>query len=87
MCIYVLIYVRYCIIYVTHEHVLLNVNKVFSIKLSSSCLRRYGAYEPRHETNGCLHMRNKDADQFRGDREADQRLCLRYTESTIPLLP
>ena len=22
---------------------------------------------------------NKDADQLRGDREADQRLCLRYT--------
>ena len=31
MYIYVLIYVRYCIIYVTHEHVLLNVNKVFSL--------------------------------------------------------
>ena len=30
---------------------------------------------------------NKDADQPRGDREADQRLCLRYTDSTIPLLP
>ena len=25
------------------------------IKLSSSCMRRYGAYEPRHETKGCLH--------------------------------
>ena len=30
---------------------------------------------------------NKDADQHRGNREADQRLCLRYTDSTIPLLP
>ena len=29
---------------------------------------------------------NKDADQFRGNREADQRLCFRYTDSTIPLL-
>ena len=57
------------------------------IKLSSSCMRRYGAYEPRHETNGCLHMLNKDADQLRGNREADQRLCFRYTEGTIPLLP
>ena len=37
-------------------------------------MRRYGAYEPRHEKNGCLHMRNKDADQLRGNREADQRL-------------
>ena len=30
---------------------------------------------------------NKDADQFRGNSEADQRLCFRYTDSTIPLLP
>ena len=30
---------------------------------------------------------NKHADQLRGNREADQRLCFRYTDSTIPLLP
>ena len=30
---------------------------------------------------------NKDADQLRGNREADQRLCFRYTDSIIPLLP
>ena len=30
---------------------------------------------------------NKDADQLRGNREADQRLCFRYTASTIHLLP
>ena len=30
---------------------------------------------------------NKDADQLRGNREADQRLSFRYTDSTIPLLP
>ena len=29
---------------------------------------------------------NKDADQLRGYREADQRLCFRYIDSTIPLL-
>ena len=29
---------------------------------------------------------NKDADQLRGSREADQHLCFRYTDSTIPLL-
>ena len=29
---------------------------------------------------------NKGADQLRGNREADQRLCFRYTESTISLL-
>ena len=29
---------------------------------------------------------NKDADQLRGNREADQRLCFRYSDSTLPLL-
>ena len=29
---------------------------------------------------------NKDADQLRGNHEADQRLCFRYIDSTIPLL-
>ena len=29
---------------------------------------------------------NKDADQLRGTREADQRLCFRYMDNTIPLL-
>ena len=29
---------------------------------------------------------NKDADQLRGNREADQRLCFRHSDSTIPLL-
>ena len=28
----------------------------------------------------------KDADQLRGSREADHRLCFRYMDSTIPLL-
>ena len=29
---------------------------------------------------------NKDADQLRGNREADQRLCFRSSDSTIHLL-
>ena len=29
---------------------------------------------------------NKDADQLRGNRETDQRLCFHYTDSIIPLL-
>ena len=37
-------------------------------------------------TDFCI-CENKDADQLRGNREADQRLCFRYTDSTIPLLP
>ena len=34
----------------------------------------------------CIYE-SKDADQLRGNREADQRLCFRYIDSTIPLLP
>ena len=30
--------------------------------------------------------KNKDADQLRGNCEADQHLCFRYSDSTIPLL-
>ena len=30
---------------------------------------------------------NKDADQLRSNCAADQRICFRYTDSTIPLLP
>ena len=30
---------------------------------------------------------NKDADQLRGNREADQRLCFRYMDSTLPPIP
>ena len=33
----------------------------------------------------CL-CENKDTDQLRGNHEADQRLCFRYIDSTIPLL-
>ena len=29
---------------------------------------------------------NKGANQLRGNRQADQRLCFRYSDSTIPLL-
>ena len=39
----------------------------------------------REKTVFCI-CENKEADQLRGYREADQRLCFRYTDSTIPLL-
>ena len=32
-------------------------------------------------------LENKDADQLRGNREADQRLCFHYIDSTNALLP
>ena len=30
--------------------------------------------------------KTKDADQLHGNCEADQRLCVRYMDSTIPIL-
>ena len=50
------------------------VNKVFVLENEP--------YELRHEKP----CETKDADQLRGNREADQRLCFRYIDSTIPLL-
>ena len=44
-------------------------------------------YEPHHEKTNVLHIcENKGADQLRGYREADQRLCFRYKNNTIPPL-
>ena len=50
-------------------------------------------YETKHNMSRVVKKpalcicKNKDADQLRGNREADQHLCFRYTDSTIPLLP
>ena len=44
-------------------------------------------FEPRREKTVFSICENKDADQLRGNREADKRLCFRYIDSTIPLLP
>ena len=43
--------------------------------------------EPRHEKTCFCICENKDADQLRSDCAADQRLCFRYIDSTVPLLP
>ena len=43
-------------------------------------------FEPRYEKTGFCKCENKDADQLRGNREADQCLCFRYIDSTIHLL-
>ena len=38
------------------------------------------------KTAFCI-CKNKGADQLHGSHAADQRLCFRYIDSTIPLLP
>ena len=47
----------------------------------------HSIYEPRCEKPALCICKNKDADQLRGNCEADQRLCFCYIASTIPLLP
>ena len=42
--------------------------------------------EPRHEKTFFCICENKDADQLCGNHKADQCLCFRFTDSTIPLL-
>ena len=43
-------------------------------------------YEPRREKTVFLHMR-KQRRRSASDCEADQRLCFRYKDRTIPLFP
>ena len=42
--------------------------------------------EPRRENTGFLHMRKQRRRSASSNREADQRLCFRHTDSEIPLL-
>ena len=37
--------------------------------------------EPRYEKKGFLHMRKQRRRSVHGNREADERLCFRYTDS------
>ena len=48
---------------------------------------REASNEPCHEKTTFCICENKDTDELHGNREADHRLCFRYTDSTIPLLP
>ena len=52
-----------------------------------TCMWKSFSYEPHYEKTAFCICVNKVADQLRGKSEADQRLCFRYTDSTIPLLP
>ena len=43
-------------------------------------------YELHHEKSAFCICKNKGADQLHGKPAADQRLCLRYIDSAVPLL-
>ena len=55
---------------------ILSINLMLS-QFNLSCVMRKPTF--------CI-CENKDADQLRGNREADKRLCFRYIDSTIPQL-
>ena len=49
---------------------------------------RLKQHETCHEETCYLHIcENKGTDQLRGIPAADQHLCFRFVDSTIPLLP
>ena len=52
--------------------------------MSSGVKEQIRQNEPRREAF-CI-SENKDKDQLRSNREADQRLCFRYKDRKVPLL-
>ena len=71
-----------------------SISETFSLKTIDELLKQCCVPLPmqlylRHAMRKpalCI-CKNKGADQLRGNREADQRLCFRYMGSSIPLLP
>ena len=59
---------------------------LFQLNLFDEIHKGLTLFEPRHNKLTFCICKNKDADQLRGNREADQRHCFRYIDSKIPLL-
>ena len=53
------------------------------MEMDNASMRHLYLSRDVRKTDFCI-CENKDADQLRGDREADQRLCFRQLDSTIP---
>ena len=70
-------------------HGLFEIKLVFGKIIKQNCLRtiEHVLYLSRLMGKATICIcENKGADQLRDNREADQRLCFRYLDSTIPLL-
>ena len=70
------------------DHSFLSVlcqNRSCECSLEAPCLATSNMSLVTRKPAFCI-CENKVADQLRGNREADQRLCFRYTDTTIPLL-
>ena len=60
---------------------------LFQLNLFDEIHKGLTSFEHRHiKLTFCILCENKDADQLRGNGEADQGLCFRYMDSKIPLL-
>ena len=68
---------QYSIYHMTLNWLFIFLIAIFAVKYDMSLVVRKPAF--------CI-CENKDADQLCGSREADQRLCFRFTDSTTPLL-
>ena len=62
-----------------------NLTRLSMHRIQNICLPKNMSLVMR-KPDFCI-CENKDADQLRGNRKADQRLCFRSMDSTIPLLP
>ena len=70
-----------------YEVFLLSTNSLLQSYIRTYCVKPHIlTYEPPHGKPTICICENKDADQLRGNRKADQHLCFHYTDSTIPLL-
>ena len=84
-CFNVNIHVRY---YLLNCEQVMNVFSKYNslLTLMQTCKQLFNMSCVMRKPAFCI-CENKDADQLRFNREADQRLCFRYTDSTILLLP
>ena len=63
--------------------------RLIKVHVFTVCMKKvsYHKMSPVMRKPAFCICKNKDADQIRGYREADQRLCFCYLDSTIPFLP
>ena len=76
--------IRSQVLHINH-HTLLAVCKVELQRDKILHLQPLETHEPPHGKTICIGE-NKDADQLRSNHKAYQRLCFRYSDSTIPFL-